>query len=128
MYHTGNVFSRTEKGCITQLETKDLEHIEKYQLYKIMVYKTEEEQYTTFCTPECAKYINQYLEWRERIGEKLQPTSPLFRIQFDPITQVNRPKSLSVFAIAKMVSKITVALPLSRIVESGIGGDLKWQQ
>lgn len=91
------------RGAIEYLRVRDLQRIDKYNLYKISVYKKEEEQYTTFCTPECSRYIDQYLEWRKRLGERLQPNSPLIRIVFDPITQINRPKAASGNVVAKMV-------------------------
>jgi integrase len=34
--------------------------------------------YWTFITPEARKIVDAYLEWREHIGEKLTPESPLF--------------------------------------------------
>ena len=42
----------------------------------------------------------------ERLEEKLQPNSPLFRIAFDPITAINRPKAITAWGIAKMVNKL----------------------
>ncbi|HEY7572059.1 MAG TPA: hypothetical protein VH796_11890 [Nitrososphaeraceae archaeon] len=59
------------RGAIPHLRLRDLQKIDNYGLYKINVYKKEQESYTTFCTPECAKYIDQYLEWRQRNGENL---------------------------------------------------------
>ena len=35
-------------------------------IYKITVYEGEKEEHFTFCTPECAKAIDQYLEMRKR--------------------------------------------------------------
>ncbi len=70
-------------GGITALR---IEHLERRgDLYKISVYKgmKGKGQYYTFCTPEAAKAIDQYLEFRERCGEKLSPTSPLYRKDFD---------------------------------------------
>ena len=52
------------RGAFGYLRLRDLNRIEKFKLYKINVYKKEQEQYVTFCTPECAKYIDQYLEWQ----------------------------------------------------------------
>ena len=54
-------------------------------LYKVNVYKglKGKGQYYTFCTPECAKMIDTYLEFRQRCGEKITPYSPLFRKTFD---------------------------------------------
>ena len=40
------------RGALPGLRLKDLTRIDKYDLYKITVYKKEQEQYTTFCTPE----------------------------------------------------------------------------
>jgi hypothetical protein len=80
------------RGALSYLRIRDLQKIDKYNLYKINVYKKEQEGYTTFCTPECAKYIYQYLDWRKRIGEQLKPNSPLFRIEFDTAMEYNRPK------------------------------------
>ena len=61
-------------------------HLEKRgDLYKINVYKGQKGkgQYYTFCTPEAAKAIDNYLEFRERCGEEITPNSPLFRKDFD---------------------------------------------
>jgi integrase len=94
------------RGALSYLRIKDLQKIDKYQLYRINVYKKEQEQYITFCTPECAKYIDQYLDWRKRIGEQLKPNSPLFRIEFDTTTEVNRPKAVSTHVVAFVVHKL----------------------
>jgi len=94
------------RGALSYLRIRDFQKIDKYQLYKINVYKKEREQYTTFCTPECAKYIDQYLDWRKRIGEQLKPNSPLFRIEFDTATEYNIPKAVSTHVVAFMVHKL----------------------
>jgi site-specific recombinase XerD len=91
------------RGAIPYLRIRDLTKIDKYQLYKINVYKKEQEHYITFCTPECTKYIDQYLDWRQHIGEQLKPNSPLFRTKFDTVTQINRPKSVSSDGISFMI-------------------------
>jgi integrase len=54
-------------------------------LYKIDVYKglKGKGQYYTFCSPECATAIDNYLQYRERCGEKISPDSPLLRKDFD---------------------------------------------
>ena len=68
------------------LEPLLISHLErKGDLYKVNVYKglKGRGKYFTFCTPECAKAIDTYLEFRERCGEKIGPDSPLFRKDFD---------------------------------------------
>jgi hypothetical protein len=54
-------------------------------LYKISVYEGQKGRgkYYTFCTPEAAKAIDTYLQFRERCGENLNDDSPLFRKDFD---------------------------------------------
>lgn len=47
-------------GALPFLKIKDLQKIGKYGLYKVSVSKKEQEQYTTFCTPECAKHIDTF--------------------------------------------------------------------
>ena len=42
------------RGTLFHVRIKDLQKIDKYNLYKITVYKKEQEQYTTFCTPEAS--------------------------------------------------------------------------
>ena len=38
-------------------------------LYKVQVYARTRDKYFTFCTPECAKAIQEYLDYRKRCGE-----------------------------------------------------------
>jgi len=46
-------------GAIPQLRLRNLEKIDN--IYKITVYEGSTEEYITFCTPECASFINSYL-------------------------------------------------------------------
>ena len=67
-------------GAIASLRIRDIEPIDKYQIYKVNVYATSRKShYFSFCTPECRKEIDSYLEWRKRWGERLTDDSPLFR-------------------------------------------------
>jgi integrase len=71
---------------IGALPTLLIKHLKKMNdVYKIEVYKglKGKGQYCTFCTPECATAIDNYLQYRERCGEKLSPDSPLLRKDFD---------------------------------------------
>jgi integrase len=80
-----------------RLQLKHLTPNDKYGIYQIDVYKKSREAYTTFCTPETRAAINLYLDWRRRLGEILNPESPLFRVEFDtrfgacaPAKQIDR--------------------------------------
>jgi integrase len=68
------------------LSVTRLGHLKRmHDLYKISVYEGQKGKgkYYTFCTPEAAKAIDSYLQFRERCGEKLTTDSPLFRKDFD---------------------------------------------
>jgi integrase len=80
--------SGMRRGALSHLRLRDMERIEKYGLLKFNVYKKDQESYITYCTPECTKAIDQYLRWREKLGEIFTPNTPLFRAIFDAVTQV----------------------------------------
>lgn len=52
-------------------------------LYKIRVYAETNSEYYTFCTPECKKSIDNYLDYRRRCGENVTPQSHLLIQQYD---------------------------------------------
>ena len=47
-----------------------------------IVYEGSNEQYYTFCTPECACFIDSYLEYRTKNGEKINNDYYLIRDKF----------------------------------------------
>jgi len=51
--------------------------------YKVTVYEGEREEYFTFCTPECGKEIDTYLEFRRKHSEDITDKSFLIVKQFD---------------------------------------------
>jgi len=77
------------RGALPGLRLKDLQKIDKYDLYKITVYKKEHEQYITYCTSECVKQIDKYVEWRASLGEQLRPSSILFRPEFNTTSKLH---------------------------------------
>jgi site-specific recombinase XerD len=60
-------------GGLHPLKMRDLERIQ--DLYKVTVYSGEKEQYTTFMTPEAAKELDLYLDYRRRRGEHITSDS-----------------------------------------------------
>jgi integrase len=72
-------------GAIPGLRLRNVEKLESEygEIYKITVYEGFNEEYITFCTPECTVAIDNYLKMRERYGEKLAASSWLIREQFD---------------------------------------------
>jgi integrase len=96
-------------GALPSLRIRNLERMDKYNLYKITVYENEPEEYMTFCTPECAAAIDSYLEYRERNGERpLSEDSPLIREEFDINDEIRavKPKMLGMEAFRRMIKRI----------------------
>jgi hypothetical protein len=81
--------------------------IPTYDLYQVKVYSDSKQNYFTFSTPEAAKAINTYLNYRERYGEKLTPKSPLFRDQFDrnDPASIHTVKALMLRALERLISR-----------------------
>ena len=64
-------------GAIETLRIKDLEPLDKHNIYKINVYATSRRsKYFTFCTPECRKEIDNYLERAEKVGRTTKRRYP----------------------------------------------------
>ncbi|HSA74311.1 MAG TPA: hypothetical protein VLD84_10195, partial [Nitrososphaeraceae archaeon] len=57
-------------GALPSLKLQDLTKLN--EVYKMIAYSGDKEEYFTFCTPECAKEIDNYLEFRKRHGEKIR--------------------------------------------------------
>jgi integrase len=111
-------------GAIADLRLKNLHKIQLHHqsesstsiIYRITIYEKAAERYYTFCTPECAKAIDDYLNYRIQYGEKLTPESPLLRDQFDKtdILSVTNAKPLSHNTIAVMVHQALIDASLRK--------------
>src|SRR5918995_2392272 len=98
-------------GALPSLKIRNLEKIEKYQLYKITVYENEDEEYITFCTPECARAIDSYLEYRGRHSERpLKEDAPVIREDFDIYDEIRatRPQFLDCQTFKQMIRRIGI--------------------
>ena len=73
-------------GSMSGLCLAHLKKIKEYALYSLTIYYGTKHEYYTFTTPECAKAIDTYLDFRIRTGEKLTDDSPQFRKQYVRIT------------------------------------------
>jgi integrase len=85
-------------GAIPSLKIRNISYHETYKLYQILFYENTKDEYYSFTTPECANYIQKYLEYRERCGEKLKPESPLIRDDFmiDDLLHIENPKHITI--------------------------------
>lgn len=89
---------------------------------KITVYENTSDEYFTFCTPECKKSIEDYLEFRNRNGENLTPESYLIRKQFD-ITDLEKVKNsikpIHVGTLRSLVNLTTIKAGLRKTKHIG---------
>jgi integrase len=109
-------------GAVGELKVADLAKIEKYGgIYQITVYGRTPSEYMTFCTPECARAIDEYLEFRKRHGEVIKPESPLIREQFDRAEAMRdfgrAPSNAKSVKVAGLVDLVRDALIASGIRE-----------
>ena len=103
--------SGLRNGAVNILKIRDLEKIEKYNIYQITAYSNSKKyKYKTFCTPECTTIIDSYLEYRKKQGEVLKGNSPLIREQFNTTDKlkVNNPKHLSPRSIRNMINDVLI--------------------
>jgi integrase len=95
--------SGMREGAIHSIKLSDIETLQ--DIYKITAYKNDPAEYYTFCSPECTKGIDDYLEYRKRYGEILKPSSPLLRQKFnklDPVDSAN-PKVMGRGAVQDII-------------------------
>ncbi|MDW0197589.1 MAG: hypothetical protein QOD16_02490, partial [Nitrososphaeraceae archaeon] len=87
------VFASTgiRKGALASIQLRHMEKVAyaENNVYKITVYPGTRDQYIGFTTPECSKTIDEYFEYRTRLGEVLNPDSYLIREDFD-ITDIEQ--------------------------------------
>jgi integrase len=107
-------------GAISHICLRHLYVQEAYDLYRLTIYENTKDEYYCFTTPECKHTIDSYLQYRERYGERLTPTSPLFREQFDANDQfmINKPKPLQIGGIATLLNSVLIRSGL-RVIEHG---------
>lgn len=106
------IYSSTgiRKSAILDLKLKHLERVEKFELYRLTVYETSKEEYYTFCTPECAKAIDKYMEYRKQAGEIISKESFLIRNNFDfnNKKQVKNPQPINYSSLVVQFRKLLI--------------------
>jgi hypothetical protein len=86
------------RGGVLGLRKRNLTANDQFKIYRISVYEGEQEEYFTFCTPECRQAVEEYFAFRERCGEKITADSLVIRDSFfaDDVPRAGRPRSISV--------------------------------
>jgi integrase len=93
-------------GALPCLRLSDIKKMNEFGLYLVYVYsQSKKDRYYTFTTPECAKAIDDYLDFRNRCGEEFNEKSPLLRskVTLDNPFTAKAPKPTSVRAIQLII-------------------------
>ena len=111
------IFSSTgiRKAALIDLKLKHLEKVDN--LYKFVIYENSKEEYITFCTPECASMIDEYIAQREKAGEKITQESYLVRNDFNYLSaeKVRAPKKLSIPSLGSIMDGLLAEVGLREI-------------
>jgi integrase len=105
-------------GGVPTVRIGDLKKLADYRIYQIQVYSGEREEYTTFCSPECAGAIDSYIDFRIRCGEekdpqdqnKLKARAPLVREMFDTRDpfKAKHPRTVSEYTLAESLRILAI--------------------
>jgi integrase len=97
-------------GALPSLQVKHLIELAQFKVYRLIIYEGSREEYYTFCTPEAKQAVDEYLDYRKRCLEKINPDSPLIREQFDRDDSfaVNHPKHMSKNGIQNLLNGVLV--------------------
>lgn len=76
-------------GALCELKIKHLRD------NKLTVYENSNEEYFTFVNPECANFIDEYLNYRKRVGEIISPDSFLIRNHFDDYSNPQKARGIT---------------------------------
>ena len=99
-------------GPLPSLRLSHLQKIPEQGVYKFKIYENTKDEYFTFCSPEAANYIDSYLEYRIRSGEKLtKEKSFLIREQFDvnDIEQVRKQgRSITINSMSNILYSLAI--------------------
>jgi len=106
------------KSAILDLKLEHLKKIPEFNLYKFTIYENSKEEYYTFCTPECANTIDQYIEHRKQAGEHITKDSYLVRNDFDASSlTAKKPKQLDDKSLSALFRNMLIANGLRKINE-----------
>lgn len=113
-------------GGLRELQIGDLKKIDEFGLYMIWVYnRFRKDRYYTFTTPEAANAIDEYLEYRKRIGEELKDKSPLIRDRFDMDNYFRAPKFVSIRTLSFIFEDV---LKRAGVNQPNIAGKSRYQK
>ena len=111
------IYSSTgiRKSAILDLKLKHITKVPEFNLYKFTIYENSKEEYTTYCTPECASIIDEYIEHRKQAGEDITLESYLVRNDFDWVrSTAKNPKPLDHISVTTLFRKMLIVTGMRR--------------
>lgn len=90
-------------GAFPSMKVGDLQKIDNIGIYRVVVYPRTKAKYVTFFGLEATKEIDDYLAYREKLGEKITVDSPLIRNDFNA-KSVNPVKPITKATIESVIS------------------------
>ena len=114
-------------GAIAKLKISDIKFIEKEKIHQIYFYTNTKEEYFSFCSYECSKYIDEYLDLRKRCGETINDNSPLIRDDFqqDDLLKAENPKPITTYNLTFYIRKVLIASGLRNPIKMEFRGQKK---
>lgn len=117
------------EGAIADLNFSHIREITTLygKAYRFVVYEGTNDEYITFCTPEAAKALDTYREYRQRYEEVISLTSPLFRNDFNKrlLASVQNVKRLTDLGIRDIVYSLAVSAGIRNPVKIGNNKDVE---
>jgi integrase len=102
--------SGLRRGAVSSLRIEDLIPMEYkgQNVYKVQVYARTRDKYFSFMTVESSKAVRDYLDYRQRYGEKITDKSPLIREQFNigDHLRIKNPRFVSDKTIEYLINQV----------------------
>ncbi len=118
-------------GGLKDLQIGDLKQINEFGLYMIWVYnRSRKDRYYTFTTPECAKAIDEYLEYRKRTGGEdiTKDKSPLIRDKFRMEDYFKAPKFISIRTLSHVFEDALRRAGVNQPTAATLTTKSRWQK
>jgi hypothetical protein len=80
--------------------------------------KSKKSAYFSFCTPECRKEIDSYLDYRRRWAERITDESPLFRSDYN-IQKMTEARPITTAGIRDFMTDLLVRSGLRKLRTEG---------
>lgn len=109
-------------GALPSLKLSHLER--KGNVYKFTLYENTKDEHVCFNSIESASYIDSYLEYRSRSGERLNPQSPFIREQFDvnDIEQIRKEgRPISINSMSNILCSLAIKSGVRQVNHNSTG-------